>query len=229
MMIETFPLTQQVIGPVELWWGDVTHFLAQRDYFYSTLSEEEQAKAQRFVTSELSSRYIMAHGLLRMLLAHYLQKTPEAIIFDRSSQGKPFIKDCSLFFNLSHARDGMLFGFSWQTPVGVDIEFINRDDLSALSIAQRYFHPREYEKLQSLTAEEQITAFYQVWTQKEAVLKAMGVGIAHHLATCEVSVLPTETARLITFENNPQTAQQWQLHRLAPMAGYTAAAAFRHT
>jgi 4'-phosphopantetheinyl transferase len=227
-MIETLPLTQQCIGPIELWWGDVSHFLMHQDYFYSTLNAEEQTKAQRFVTSELSSRYIIAHGLLRELLAHYLQKTPEAITFERSPQGKPFIKDCSLSFNLSHARDGMLFGFSRQTPVGVDIEFINREELSALSIAQRYFHPKEFEALQSLTAEEQISAFYQVWTQKEAVLKAMGVGIAHHLATCEVSVLPTEPARLISFEGQQQIAQPWQLHRFTPLVGYTAAVAFKN-
>jgi 4'-phosphopantetheinyl transferase len=64
-----------------------------------------------------------------------------------------------------------------QTEVGVDVECITRDTMCA-DVAERYFSPREVEELCSLLRNERTQRFYDLWTLKEAYIKARGMGLS---------------------------------------------------
>ena len=64
----------------------------------------------------------------------------------------------------------------WRVPVGVDIELVDRR-VDALSFAARFFRAEEHRHLQGLEGKARDRAFFRMWTQKEASLKATGIGI----------------------------------------------------
>ena len=96
-------------------------------------------------------------------------------------------------------------------PFGVDLERM-RAHPKALPIARRYFSPDETALLASVTEPQRDRTFLELWTAKEAVLKALGRGLAFGLDRLSIggsSELPV-LGRLEGYE-----AGQWQLHRLA--------------
>ena len=62
--------------------------------------------------------------------------------------------------------------FSSQAPVGMDVESMDRN-VSILELAERFFTQEEYAHLQTCShTETQRKTFFQLWTRKEAILKA---------------------------------------------------------
>ena len=59
-------------------------------------------------------------------------------------------------------------------------------------IAGRFFAKGEQKDLFSLSDLKKITAYYQCWTRKEAVIKASGEGLSMPLDSFRVSLLPEE-------------------------------------
>ena len=128
---------------------------------------EEAERASRFVTAELSRRYLAAHGALRAILRRY---TGESLEFALKDRGKPFLPHApSVRFNLSHSRGRALIAVSSEIEVGVDIEHI-RPMPNAGAIVERYFPPGE-----PIPVDE--VDFFRRWTRMEAQWKARGVGL----------------------------------------------------
>jgi len=63
-------------------------------------------------------------------------------------------------------------------------------------LVARFFLPRNA-AFRALPEGQRPVAFFNLWTRKEAWLKAIGEGIASSLRLVEVSFLPGEPARLI--------------------------------
>jgi 4'-phosphopantetheinyl transferase len=117
-----------------------------------------------------------------------------------------------------------LLAISRRIAVGVDLErIVPLEDASEL--VSRFFSPRENAAFQKLTADEQPEAFFNLWTRKEAFLKATGEGIAQSLHLVEVSFLPGERTRLISLPEELAQSSKWQLHNLQPADGFAAALA----
>ena len=75
--------------------------------------------------------------------------------------------------SLSHARGLVAVTAGRRGPVGVDLE--SRRDFEIDGMARRWFDPREVTWLYQQT--DQLEAFLQLWTAKEAVGKALGRGL----------------------------------------------------
>ena len=74
------------------------------------LCPSELARSDRFIRPELRSRFTVARGTLRLLLAGYLGVQPEGIEFEVDDHGKPYIAGAaSPLFNISHSADHALF------------------------------------------------------------------------------------------------------------------------
>ncbi|OAN50442.1 hypothetical protein A6A04_18350 [Paramagnetospirillum marisnigri] len=117
--------------------------------------------------------------LLRRNLAETLGVEADGIEFDRDAAGKPVLvaPDINLWFSTA-SRDGvMVIAQSRRGPVGVDVETLGRCD-SGQNVADALFSASEAHWLRAQPTSERDMAFGRLWTAKEAVLKAMGVGIA---------------------------------------------------
>jgi 4'-phosphopantetheinyl transferase len=108
--------------------------------------------------------------------------------------------------------------------VGVDVESVrpikNADDL-----VTRFFSKREDELFQRVVTEQKAAAFFNLWTRKEALLKATGEGITRSLSLVEVSFLPGESARLLAISGDAKAAEAWVIKELSPAEGFAGAIA----
>lgn len=98
----------------------------------------------------------------------------------RTNFGKPYLKDYPDFsFNHSHSQNFYALATSKQVQnLGIDIEELNRE-VRFEALAQHAFHPEELKKWQVLDYDPEY--WFKVWTTKEAVLKASGLGIRINL------------------------------------------------
>src|SRR5262249_20814147 len=107
--------------------------------------------------------------------------------------------------------------------VGVDVEWI-RELHDAEELVSRFFSPRESRVFHELPSEIRPAAFFNLWTRKEAWLKATGEGIGYLLDRVEVSFLPWEPGRLLRLPGWEDGAS-WSLLDLKTARGFAAALA----
>ncbi|MCC7300498.1 MAG: 4'-phosphopantetheinyl transferase superfamily protein [Verrucomicrobia bacterium] len=178
------------------------------------LSREELDRAAKFLKPADAEGFILGRGLLRRILADCLNIEPAALSFNRNAQGKPFLKDSGLEFNVSHSRERLLIAVTAGRSVGVDIEF-RRAGLNMDSIAKRWFAPEEQAFFQTL--ENPADGFFDIWAKKEAYVKALGVGIYKDLNTFAV---PLGEAK---FSPSIGKDKQWFFQTLEIDSNYAAA------
>ncbi len=193
-----------------------------------SLSPDEIERAERYHFQEDRERFIVAHGLLRTILARYLRADPGRLVFSRGDYGKPVLASPpggrKLSFNLSHSSGIALYAIAHDRRVGIDLERV-REDIACQQIAERFFSPAEAAVLRTLPASSQPGAFFACWTRKEAYIKARGRGLQLPLDRFEVSLAPGEPARLLKMEGEPGEVARWSLQELIPAPGYAAALA----
>jgi 4'-phosphopantetheinyl transferase len=183
--------------------GDDIHvwFLAPVDGTEpSTRGAAGAARAQRF---------------LRRMLEAYLDRPLRDDDLERGEHGKPSLRLGELSFNLTHAGDAAAVAIARDVAVGIDMED-SRRPRPALAIAQRYFCESEAAALAALAPDRLQRSFVALWTAKEAVLKALGRGLAFGLDRLEFSLEGDEAApcRLLRIGDDP-APDDWQLVRFS--------------
>jgi 4'-phosphopantetheinyl transferase len=196
---------------------------------FELLSAEEQHRARRFRFDIHRERFIAARTQLRLLLSHYTKQEPNHIQFTYGANGKPQVAstdgNSTLEFNLAHSAELALLAVNRSVAVGVDLEELHPLE-DAPALVARFFSPRENEAFQQLSESQKLSAFFNLWTRKEAWLKATGEGIGYSLNKVEVSFLPEEEPRLVATPE-PRPVSEWQLSNLKPATGFVAALALR--
>lgn len=186
-------------GEVDVWRIDLNLVEPRQE----CLSEEERERAVRFVSPELRKAFVSAHVGLRRILASYLGCKPESLGISAMVDGKPFLPDYPGFhFNLSHSGTIALVAVAW-APVGVDVEQVERK-VDYTVLAERFFHERERQAM--LSGADSRKAFFDIWTAKEACLKATGVGLRAELSAIDVSGVLGERECAVQVANNAGVA-----------------------
>ena len=143
--------------------------------------------------------------------------------------GKPILAsqpaDVDLQFNLSHSGDLALAGFCVGGSLGVDVEHTDRA-VDPDALIARFGSPGEREMLTALKPDARRRRFLELWTCKEACVKATGLGIGTGLEHVDID-LTTRAPRLVGAPAGHGSAREWSLLLLEPAAGVTAAVALR--
>lgn len=189
---------------VHLWLINIERYAANLPLFERILSPEEHARAAKFRQEGDRTRFITCRGILRHLLSRYAGLAPAAIRFSYNAYGKPALTAASgatppLQFNLSHAGGLALYAFSTNHPIGVDLE--QRRPLDVAALAKAFFSNGERAFLSQFSAAEQHIQFFQLWTCKEAYLKAIGLGLSR-LERSEMAIAPDGSIYLKAFVNS---------------------------
>lgn len=172
---------------VHIWSTDLTLNPDAENIKFLQLNEEEQKRALQFKLPLHKTRFIAAHAALRSILSRYLNQTPETVSFAHNAFKKPFLNDHpEVTFNLSHSHNIALIALTRDNEVGVDVEMIS--DKFNPKLVERYFHPEEIAQFDHLSGNDKATAFFQLWTRKEALLKAAGTGLHTPLNQFNVSL-----------------------------------------
>ena len=139
-----------------------------------------------------------AHDFVRQHIARLTDTDPMQLVFGRTKQGKPYVENAGIFFNLSHSNGVVAAAFS-PCEIGVDIEAVRPVNLR---IAERYFSDCDRRYLaQAVDQEDAFHRFFAMWTAKEAYLKRHGAGLAGGLGFSvadESGLLP-----IVVSENFP--------------------------
>lgn len=148
------------------------------------LDAAELARANRFATDILRSRFVMGRGALRKLIGIWCGLPPQRVSFEFLPNGKPTVPGAQ--FNVSHSADWVAIAITNTCRVGIDIELI-RPIPDYEEIAHAYFSPAELRSLLSVPEGERETAFFRCWTRKEALVKAHGIGLSADLKRFSVT------------------------------------------
>lgn len=142
------------------------------------LSEDERANAARFVFDDDRRLYVTAHALLRHSLWRATGWTNAQFRANRFGKpemveagGRPLIK-----FNISHSGEFAVCCLSRHFDVGVDVEEVD-ESRSIEEVATTQFTPHERAQLAARSGAARTHTFFQLWTLKEALVKALGLGL----------------------------------------------------
>ena len=221
------------LGPddVHIWWGSLSPEVEPASLHPlpadRLLAEDEMARAARFYFERDRLRYITGRAGLRQLLGIYTGLDPKVINFEYTFLGKPGLKvedgQDLIQFNLSNSGDRVLYAFSLKRLVGIDLELVHPmadiDDFAA-----QFFCASECALLSALSGSVKLDTFFELWTCKEALLKAMGDGLTRPINEVEIE-LSEDGPRLISIGGDCSQADDWQIRLFQPAPGYQAALA----
>jgi len=179
--------------------GAVTVLLARpealdatrREAFDRVLSAGERQRWRGFVCPDTALQFLVGRGILRAGLSAYADVAPDRWRFAFGAHGKPRVAapriDRPLRFNLSHTRGLVALAICQGFDVGIDVEDSSRP-LDVFELAPLALSPNEWSAIEPLAPTERTQRFYQLWTLKEAYVKALGAGLS--LALPEVAFEP---------------------------------------
>lgn len=184
------------------------------------LSDDERARAARFIHERHARRFRVGRGRLREILAGYVGASPEALSFAYNAEGKPRID--GPHFNLSHSEDVAALGVCAELSIGVDVERVQpfSEDLPA-----HVFSAPEREAMARAPHADRTTWFFRGWTRKEAVVKAVGGGLSIPLGDFAVSLEDDASPRLLWWRDDASAARRWSLASFAPGGPFLGAVA----
>ena len=120
------------------------------------------------------------------MLAHYLGIEPARISLRTTPYGRPELAPPRhISFSLSQAGDLAVLAVARGRDVGVDIERL-RPLEDVMDLAHGLFAREEVNLLDAADPRDRAALFLRLWTAKEAVVKAIGVGLSMALDSFSV-------------------------------------------
>jgi 4'-phosphopantetheinyl transferase len=141
--------------------------IAEQEYVNSFRKDDD--RHCRLIARQLLERALVEHGFEPVLMSE-LKKGPN---------GKPLLDEAH--FNISHSGELVLLAFSLDVPVGIDIEKIRPIEHQKFV---KQFHEEELRDFEEAKISEE--RFFEYWTRKEAVIKAIGKGLKKPLIDFQV-------------------------------------------
>ncbi len=152
----------------------ISAFGPLESYLHSLLRPDEVLRAKRYHQPRDRQRFIVARGVLRLLLSHHADQSAIDLEFMTDHTKKPFLKGFPhLHYNVSHAGDWIVIAVA-ANRVGVDVEKMEPEfDFQAV---MEHVFSREERRVIEQSPDARLR-FYELWTRKEALAKATAKGI----------------------------------------------------
>ncbi len=199
--------------------------------YRAVLSKDEIQKVDRYRFEKDRHLCLTARALLRYLLSEYTDLLPETFSFITNEYGKPsLVSDPSgqdIRFNLSHSSGMVVCGLALCHDIGVDVENPGRN--VDLAISRRFFSEHEANQVDACPESRKTERFFDIWTLKEAYIKARGKGLSIPLDSFSFDLdKPDINIKFHDQEDvGPGTGSGWQFFRWNPEDRGTVAACVR--
>ncbi len=181
------------------------------------LNEEERARRQRYRHDGPRRRFAQCRAALRAILCSQLDCTNEQLGFAAFDHGKPYAvvqgRPAPISFNVSHSGEHGLIAFAEQGRLGVDVE--ERSAQRNLDgLIRTVLGPAEQAELEMACGNHKLHLFFNLWTIKEALIKALGTGLSLDMSRFEVpsAMRRGETTSMFQFPHLPTF--RWRLENL---------------
>ncbi|MBN3754896.1 4'-phosphopantetheinyl transferase superfamily protein [Paraburkholderia sp. Tr-20389] len=224
-LVDCIPLPHPGPHDVALWRVDFAFDRTLAAPAFDTLSVEERERAARFHRHQDAIRFASVRAALRAVLSHTTKIDAGRIRIAADEAGRPCMLDSpvSVDFNVSHSGAHGLIALSTRRRVGVDIE-TRAPGFDWRSIARSTLTADELAWLQGLDAAQSQHAFFDAWVAKEALLKAVGVGISEHLT--QLTVLPSCIGGFVPRKQRPLAVRTFLAAWTQAPQGYAACIAW---
>ncbi len=147
--------------------------------------EIDRIRAARIVNHEKRKLYLGGRAGLRILLSRYTGLNYKALQFGYGHRGKPLLLNdldgATIDFNYTLSKNKVLYAFSLDRQLGVDMEVLPRS-INANLMAERKLTSAELDSWRGLPSTLSNDSMLCCWTRKEAYGKTIGVGIRFNLA-----------------------------------------------
>ncbi|MCX7017564.1 MAG: 4'-phosphopantetheinyl transferase superfamily protein [Candidatus Sumerlaeota bacterium] len=143
------------------------------------MSEDERALAARFRSRRNRNLFIWQRAIRRVVLSRRIGTPAGCLQFAENPNGKPFLMEKGApspwRFSVSHKDDILLIAMSDRREAGVDIESV-KEGMETNMLMRAGCNATERAALMQLPRSQRARAFLQIWTRKEACIKALGAG-----------------------------------------------------
>jgi 4'-phosphopantetheinyl transferase len=185
-------------GTAHLWVFDTETFQepSATHQWLARLEDHERIRYAAYGTPAARREYLGTRALARTALAHYSGEPAESLRFGSDRLGRPELTSPAmpgLSFSLARTRELAVGLFAFDHDVGVDVELVA--PIEAVAMAGRFFSPEELAELSRLEEAGRLSRFYELWTLREAYLKARGLGLALPLEQLAFYPTPSGGAR----------------------------------
>ena len=197
--------------------------------YAAMMSADERARHDRFMFAAHRHQFLVTRGVLRTLLAGYLEIEPADCAFVANRYGRPSMLPAAgrtIEFNVSHTNGLVACAVALVPEIGVDVEDIERAPLNR-DLPARYFSASEADALDRVPAEMRVSRFFDYWTLKEAYIKARGMGLSLPLNGFSMhldAARPPQISFAATVEDDPAS---WQFAQFNPSPRHRLAVAAR--
>ena len=197
---------------------DLTPHKEREAYAYEWLDKEEQFRWNRFRFDRPKREFALCRAVLRLGICNRLGCRNDQLTFGFTKYGKPFGlvdgKPAPIKFNISHGGKHGLIAYAQHGRLGVDVEErTDRVDLDGLSAT--VFGPDEQAEFALTQGEEKIHFFFSLWTLKEAMIKALGLGFAQDPSKFQIPLSMQSGARESIFQFPNMRNTIWKLKNLS--------------
>jgi phosphopantetheinyl transferase len=181
------------------------------------LSDRERERLDAMPDPDRRAQHAIGRALLRLIAAGASGRHPADVEITNSGEGKPEIAELpELGVSLAHSGRAVVVAACEGALVGVDIEPARAAACArSRRLAQRRFTALEATALRELPDAAVSDWFVRAWTTKEAVGKALGVGMIPALAG---AVVNSRADALVSVWSGPP-ADSWTLHQLPAPGG----------
>ncbi|XXF81085.1 4'-phosphopantetheinyl transferase superfamily protein [Myxococcaceae bacterium GXIMD 01537] len=197
--------------------------------YRALLDAGERERHLRFRFEKHRKQFLVSHALVRVVLSHYASRAPEAWSFERSEFGRPEASgegSQGLRFNLSHTDGMALCAVTRAADLGADVEDESRSG-ETVRLAHDFFAAAEVAALRALPESLQRARFFELWTLKEAYLKARGAGLSLPLQQFAFALEPGTMPRISFDPRLEDTPADWQFLPFQASPRHPAALAVR--
>ncbi len=168
------------------WYKHSISGLSDEEYlrWYLLLDKSRKRRVDKFCFDDDKKRTVSGEMLVRCAVADMCKVAQEDIVIKENDNGKPYIENVDIEFNISHSCDVVVCAVS-DRKVGIDVEKIRA---VKLSVAKRVCSEKELEYIFGRVPvesdfalcddEEILTRFFTLWTKKEAYAKCTGKGLS---------------------------------------------------
>ncbi len=214
---------------LHIWKTKISENKHDLDFCRYLLTSEELIHANEFYFVEDRNRYIIARAILRRLIFGYTGILPNSIVFEYTEYGKPFLAAKNniqgMKFNIAHSKNAVVFAFTKNIDVGIDIEFVNKDFVID-DLVKYCCSEQEQYHLKSLPEDQRYRYFYKLWVIKEAIVKAMGLGLSYDLKRIYINFSKNKLIDPIVIINNDK--MYWTVDIFLSYDGYQSAFATKN-
>ncbi len=216
------------IAPIEVCYLDLTKASAAITMLWPLLSvtEKEKALAYRFANDR--NRFILGRGAIRRWVGQRLNIKAEDLRIVENEYGKPMVSPemnfAKIDFNISHSGDLIALALGTDRPIGIDIEQIRPLEESD-QLTQQSFDANEKQLYFSANRNTRSRLFLNTFSQKEACLKQIGVGLSLPMSQVHTACLAITRSR-VTVDLAPLGKHvTLEIHPLALPTNYVGALA----